>query len=77
MIKPNDIINTMLDYYDSDINKHLMNIEIMISNPMAFHDHDKFNEAIESKLDFITESRDRKQALILVQDHLNEEGYFA
>ena len=77
MIKPNDIINTMLDYYDSDINKHLMNIEIMISNPMAFHDHDKFNEALESQLDLITESRDRKQALILVQDHLNEEGYFA
>jgi hypothetical protein len=73
MIKPNDIINTMLDYYDSDINKHIMNIEIMLRNPMAFHDHDKFNEALESQLDFITESKDRKDALLLVQDYLNEE----
>lgn len=70
MIKPDDIVNTMLDYYDSDINKHLMNIEIMITNPMAFHDHDKFNEAIESQLDLITESKDRKEALLLVRDYL-------
>jgi hypothetical protein len=47
-----------------------MNIEIMISNPMAFHDHDKFNEAIESQLDLITESKDRKEALLLVRDYL-------
>jgi len=44
---------------------------------MAFHDHDKFNEALESQLDLITESKDRKDALLMVQDHLNEEGYFA
>ena len=71
MIEPNDIINTMLDYYDADINKHIMNIEIMLSNPMAFHDHDKFNEAVENQLDLITESKDRKKALLLVQDFLN------
>jgi len=71
MIEPNDIINTMLDYYDADINKHIMNIEIMLNNPMAFHDHDKFNEAVENQLDLITESKDRKDALLLVQDFLN------
>ena len=71
MIEPNDIINTMLDYYDADINKHIMNIEIMLHNPLAFHDHDKFNEAVENQLDLITESKDRKDALLLVQDFLN------
>ena len=71
MIESNDIINTMLDYYDADINKHIMNIEIMLTNPMAFHDHDKFNEAVECQLDLITESKDRKDALLLVQDFLN------
>ena len=54
-----------------------MNIEIMLHNPLAFHDHDKFNEAIENQLDLITESKDRKDALIMVQNYLNEEGYFA
>ena len=77
MIKPEDIINTLIDYYESDINKHIMNIEIMLHNPLAFHDHDKFNEAIENQLDLITESKDRKDALIMVQNYLNEEGYFA
>ena len=71
MIESNDIINTMLDYYDADINKHIMNIEIMLHNPLAFHDHDKFNEAVENQLDLITESKDRKDALLLVQDFLN------
>jgi hypothetical protein len=71
MIEPNDIINTMLDYYDADINKHIMNIEIMLHNPLAFHDHDKFNEAVENQSDLITESKDRKDALLLVQDFLN------
>jgi hypothetical protein len=70
MIKPEDIINTLIDYYESDINKHIMNIEIMLHNPLAFHDHDKFNEAIENQLDLITESKDRKEALLLVRDYL-------
>jgi hypothetical protein len=65
MINRNDIIDTLMDYYDSDINKHILNIEIMLHNPLAFHDHDKFNEAVENQLDLITESKDRKDALLL------------
>ena len=77
MLNPNQILKTMRSYYEADMKKHAMAIEVIISNPMAFHDHDKFNEALESQLDLITESKDRKHALLMVQDHLNEEGYFA
>lgn len=72
MIKPDEIIDTLIKYYEADVNKHIMNVEIMLHNPLAFHDHDKFNEAIQNQLDLITEADDRKNALFMVQEFLNE-----
>ena len=73
MIKPDEIIDTLIKHYDAIINTHIMNIEIMLHNPLAFHDHDKFNEAVQNQLDLITEADDRKNALFMVQEFLNED----
>jgi len=72
MISRKEIIHTLMDYYESDINKHILNVEIMLENPLAFHDHDKFNEAVEAQLDLITESKDRKDALLTVLNYIEE-----
>ena len=72
MISRKEIIHTLMDYYEADINKHILNIEIMLENPLAFHDHDKFNEAVEAQLDLITESKDRKDALLTVLNYIEE-----
>lgn len=72
MISRKEIIHTLMDYYESAINKHILNVEIMLENPLAFHDHDKFNEAVEAQLDLITESKDRKDALFTVLNYIEE-----
>jgi len=72
MISRKEIIHTLMDYYESAINKHILNVEIMLENPLAFHDHDKFNEAVEAQLDLITESKDRKDALFMVLNYIEE-----
>lgn len=72
MINRKEISHTLMDYYEADINKHILNIEIMLENPLAFHDHDKFNEAVEAQLDLITESKDRRDALIMVLNYIEE-----
>lgn len=71
---PNEyqIVETMIDYYEADMRKHAMTIEIMLKNPMAFHDHDKFYEAIESQLRELIESKDYIEGLRYVKDVMEE-----
>lgn len=61
------ILKTMRDYYEADINKHALVIEIMLKNPVAFHDHDAFYEAVESQLDQLMESKDYIDGLDIVK----------
>jgi len=44
-----------------------MAVEVIISNPMAFHDHDAFYEAIESQLKLLMESKDYLEGLDIVR----------
>ena len=62
-----NILETMRMYYEADINKHALTIEIMLKNPMAFHDHDAFYEAIESQLSQLMESKDYIDGLDIVK----------
>jgi len=61
------ILETMKYYYEADINKHALTIEIMLKNPMAFHDHDAFYEAIESQLSQLMESKNYIDGLDIVK----------
>ena len=61
------ILETMKDYYEAAINKHALVIEIMLKNPMAFHDHDAFYEAVESQLDQLIKSKDYIDGLDIVK----------
>lgn len=61
------ILETLRDYYQADVYKHALSVEIMLKNPMAFHDHDALYEGIESQLKQLAESKDYIDALDYVR----------
>ena len=50
----------------ASVQKHVLNIDIMLNNPMAIHEHTDFMEAIELELAKIAEYQDKLEALTLV-----------
>ena len=59
-----NIVNTLTAHFEAHIQKHKMNIEIMLNNPMAIHDHTDFMGAIELELAHIAEYEDKLEALV-------------
>lgn len=57
------IINTLRLHFESHIQKHKLNIDIMLNNPMAIHDHTDFMGAVELELAQIAEYEDKLEAL--------------
>lgn len=62
----NKIIDALSEHFSAHITKHKMNIEIMLENPMAIHDHTDFMSAIENELAHIAEYQDKLEALELL-----------
>lgn len=63
------IINTLSSHFVAHINKHKINVEVMLNNPIAIHDHTDYMEAIEKELALIAEYQDKLEAL---ETHFNE-----
>lgn len=59
----NDIINTLKAHFTAHMAKHKMNVEIMLANPMAIHDHTDYMEAVEKEIDKISEYMDKLEVL--------------
>jgi hypothetical protein len=62
------IIDALADHFVAHINKHKLNVEIMLANPMAIHDHTDLMSAIEIELGHIAEYMDKFEALELLVD---------
>lgn len=62
------IIITLKSHFQAHINKHKMNVEVMLNNPIAIHDHTDYMEAIEKELAIIAEYQDKLEAL---ETHFN------
>ena len=60
------IIDALMDHFVAHIKKHKVNVEIMLLNPMAIHDHTDLMSAIESELGHIAEYMDKLEALELI-----------
>jgi hypothetical protein len=58
-----NIVNALKAHFESHIQKHKLNIDIMLSNPMAIHDHTDFMGAVELELAQIAEYEDKLEAL--------------
>ena len=49
--------------FEGQLLKHKMNVEVMLSNPMAIHDHTDWMSAMESELAQIAEYEDKLEVL--------------
>jgi TusA-related sulfurtransferase len=50
-------------YFTSNIEKHRMNVEIMLNNPIAMHDHTDWMTAMEAEIAQIAEYEDKLEVL--------------
>jgi hypothetical protein len=59
----NQIIGASRLHFKAHIEKHRINIEVMLSNPTAIHDHADLMDAIEKEIAFMAEYEDKLQIL--------------
>jgi TusA-related sulfurtransferase len=50
-------------HFESHIIKHRMNVEVMLNNPIAIHDHTDWMQAMEDELAHIAEYEDKLEVL--------------
>jgi CBS domain-containing protein len=54
-----EIIVVLKDHFKAHIFKHKMNVDIMLNNPTAIHDHTDLMDAIEKEVALIAEYQDK------------------
>jgi hypothetical protein len=58
-----EIKQVLRKQFQAGIDKHAMNVRVMMNNPMAIHEHTDFIGAIELELGHIAEYKDKLEAL--------------
>ena len=57
------IVNALTAHFTGHIEKHRMNVEIMLANPLAIHDHTDLMSAMEKEIEQLVEYEDKLAAL--------------
>ena len=58
-----EIISVLKQHFEAHILKHKMNVDIMLANPMAIHDHTDLMSAIEKEVASIAEYQDKLEIM--------------
>lgn len=58
-----NIINVLKQHFEAHILKHKMNVDIMLNNPIAIHDHTDLMTAIEKEVELIAEYKDKLEVM--------------
>jgi hypothetical protein len=58
-----EIISVLKKHFEAHIDKHKMNVDIMLNNPMALHDHTDLMDAIEKEVNQISEYMDKLEVM--------------
>jgi CBS domain-containing protein len=58
-----EIISVLKQHFEAHILKHKMNVDIMLSNPTAIHDHTDLMDAIEKEVAQIAEYQDKLEVM--------------
>jgi len=58
-----EIVNVLKQHFEAHILKHKMNVDIMLANPMAIHDHTDLMDAIEKEVAQIAEYKDKLEVM--------------
>ena len=53
------IIDVLKQHFEAHILKHKINVDIILNNPMALHDHTDLMDAIEKEVALIAEYQDK------------------
>ena len=61
----NELLKASMIHFQSHVQKHRMNVEVMLRNPTALPDHTDIMDAIEKELAYIAEYQDKIEALKL------------
>ena len=57
------LIKALLSHAQGDINKHVANVEVYLTNPAGIGEHSDITEAIESELNIIAKYHDQIEVL--------------
>ena len=57
------IIQALSQHFESHIVKHRMNVEVMLNNPIAIHDHTDLMSAIEKEIAKIAEYMEKLEVI--------------
>jgi hypothetical protein len=57
------LLDALRVHFSGHILKHKMNVEIMLKNPMAIHDHTDWMAAVEKEMAVIAEYEDKLEVL--------------
>jgi hypothetical protein len=57
------MISVLKQHFEAHILKHKMNVDIMLNNPMAIHDHTDLMGAIEKEVAQISEYMDKLEVM--------------
>ena len=58
-----EIISVLKQHFEAHILKHKMNVDIMLSNPTAIHDHTDLMYAIEKEVALMAEYQDKLEIM--------------
>jgi hypothetical protein len=58
-----ELLLALQQYFNSHINKHRMNVEVMLNNPMAIHEHTDIMAALEKEIHTMSEFKDKLEVL--------------
>ena len=58
-----ELVRATRKHLESHITKHVMNIKVILNNPIAIPEHTDIMDAIEKELGYIAEYEDKLQAL--------------
>jgi len=57
------IIESTRNHLVAHISKHIVNVQVMLNNPIAIPEHTNIMEAIEKELEYISEYHDKLEVL--------------
>lgn len=57
------LIDALMANFAANILRHRMNVEVMLNNPIAIHDHTDWMAAVEKEIAHIAEYEDKLEVL--------------
>lgn len=68
-----ELLNALSQHFHSNINKHRMNVEVMLKNLTAIHEHTDLMAALEKEISSMAEYKDK---LEVIETYFREKEFY-